>query len=76
MRARFGAALLEPVGSLRFRLEVPVSIAVRGLPVERKVLIEPRFTSIIEDRIYFTVSPLPSIEHLEMVTQLVARSSG
>jgi hypothetical protein len=74
VRDKLGAAVMEAPGSQRFRLQVPVSVSVRGLTIERNLVIEPRFTSLASDRIYFTVSPLDSEDHVEMIRQVVRRA--
>lgn len=70
-KERLGSVVLVPEGALPFQLRIPLSIAVRGATTERALVIEPRFTSLIADRVYFTVSPLASDEHLEMLERVV-----
>lgn len=69
---KLGNALVQRPGVLRFRVELPVELAVRGLNVQRSFLIEPRFTAEDGDRVYFTVSPLSSPDHIEVLEQLGA----
>lgn len=75
---RIGDRLLGAPGALHFRLSVPLSIAVRGVTTESALVIESRFTSLVQDRVYFTVSPLDTDDHLEMLQRIVdaGRPSG
>ena len=75
LRARLGTAVLQAPGSLPFSLSIPVRMAIGGLQIDRRVLIEPRFTSLSDDRVYWTESPLPSNEHVEMLRQVLTRGT-
>jgi hypothetical protein len=74
-KAKLGGILLEVPGALSFRLSIPLSLAVRGMRVERHLVIEPRFTALTDDRVYYTSSPLASDEHLEMLRLVVERTA-
>jgi hypothetical protein len=58
-----------------FRVETRTTFAVGALSAERATVIEPRFTSKAEDRIFFTQSPLKSDLHMAMLEEL-CRSPG
>lgn len=70
LRDRLPAKSLEPEGSQRFRVAIPITFAVGARTVERSLVIEPRFSAKTADRIYYTMSPLPSDEHLALLEDL------
>jgi hypothetical protein len=69
-RTKMGKALVQRSDAPQFRIELPVEFAVRGLNVRKSFVIEPRFTALAEDRVYFTVSPLNSTDHIEILEHL------
>ena len=71
VKERLAKSLLDIPGTLMFRLELPVSLSVRGLKIDRTIVIEPRFTSLSEDKTYFTLSPLKSEDHVDMLEAVV-----
>ena len=66
-REALGETLLDRPGVMPFRVELPLTIGARGVSVSRSIVIEPRFTSTDDDQVFFTVSPLRSGAHLEML---------
>ncbi len=75
-RAKLGKALVQRPDVVQFRIDIPVEFAVRGLNVRRSFVIEPRFTALTDDHIFFTVSPLNSNDHIEMLEQLCQASGA
>ncbi|MBK6465357.1 MAG: hypothetical protein IPF92_30785 [Myxococcales bacterium] len=71
-RACLGTAMVEGPGQRPFSFTVPITVAIGGLNVQRDLRIEPRATARDTDRVYFTTSPLPSEDHLEMLRAVVA----
>lgn len=69
-REGLGASLMGAPGVEQFRIESHVRSAVGALAVDRATIIEPRFTSKAEDRIFFTQSPLRSDLHKAMLEDL------
>jgi hypothetical protein len=71
-RDGLGQDVLEPPGAQLFQVSARTSYAVGSLTVQRATVIEPRFTSKVDDRVYFTQSPLRSDRHLAMLEALCA----
>lgn len=58
----------------RFRIELALQGPLGGANVTRRFGIERRYSATAKDRVFYTISPLKSDEHIEFLRKLVAAS--